>query len=158
MDNGIQEWNDSGRGLKKELIIESGAAFYNRTLIIKNRAYRKPIALELMNFFKPIALAALSAFSSASFGQSKSPDVWTYHTETNAAEIFIMSNDHKKAIDLYELAFKSKPPEAKDLYNVYVLSFLLKDTTRATKYFNTLASYGLSKKAIEGSNFWQIHR
>lgn len=87
---------------------------------------------------------------------SQQPDrqkVWSYYIHVNDAEIFITEGRYNDALQFYDIAFQNKMPNAKDLYNAYIASFLLKDTARTISYFNQLASYGLKKGGFERTKF-----
>lgn len=88
------------------------------------------------------------------FSQQANPkQVWSYYVHVNDAEMFITDGRYSDALAFYDIAFQNKLPNAKDLYNAYVASFLVKDTVRTISYFNQLALYGLKKGGFERSKF-----
>lgn len=79
--------------------------------------------------------------------------VKAYYTFKNLAELKIVDSAYNEALGLYKQAFRNKFPNPHDLYNAFVLSYLLKDTATCKNYYNTLIELGTDKTKLEELSF-----
>jgi len=72
-----------------------------------------------------------------------------YYLLKNKAELAITDSAYATALALYKQAFACKFPNPCDIYNAFVVAYLLKDTAAGKSYYNTLAELGINKKKFE---------
>lgn len=90
---------------------------------------------------------SLTTFSQSLPPQNKSA-IRAYYEVINNAELSIIDSNYRDASELYTKAFVLKYPNGKDLYNAFMVSYLLQDTSQARKYLIQLAQKGLKKQFI----------
>lgn len=99
--------------------------------------------------------------SNAQSAYRKDSLVEKYYFYQNKAELSIVDSNYKEALVLYNLAFKYKSPNCRDVYNASKLALILNDTLTAKKYLENLAIHGLSKRVLEnfiGKDFLSQHK
>jgi hypothetical protein len=77
----------------------------------------------------------------------------SYHPSINKAELSIVDGDYKKALSLYELAFKKVPTSfAKDFFNATICAIKIKQYKSAFKYCDSLMAKGVNKNFFSENN------
>ena len=105
-----------------------------------------------MRRFPILLLGVLSCFvSSKTYGQ-ESVEVRAYYSSICEAETAVLDSNFQKASLLYDLAFRNKFPNDKDLYNAFVVSYFTADTLRAKNYIEKLAYLGVTREQLPDTN------
>lgn len=98
-----------------------------------------------MRYFLLILIWCYSLYS---FG-SDQDSVRTYYELKNKAEMYIIDSNYMGSLALYKKAFMYKKPNVLDLYNVFILSYILKDTAYSKATFNQMALHGFKKERFD---------
>ncbi|WP_448635428.1 hypothetical protein [Pedobacter panaciterrae] len=86
---------------------------------------------------------------SLSYGETKQDSIKLYYSNKNKAELAIIDSNYSEALVFYKKAFSYKQPNARELYNSFVVAYLLKDTINTQNFYNALALHGLEKEKFE---------
>lgn len=107
----------------------------------------------MKNFFLFLAmLGSLSSFAQ----NSKQSNPAKYYAFKNKAELQIIDSFYQEALKNYKLAFENKYPNVRDLYNAFIVAYLVKDSISAKSYMDTMVIQGQLKDKFEKGRFGEI--
>lgn len=103
---------------------------------------------------KIVVLFYLALYSCSLLAQNVDQDkVKQYYKLINNAELLLSQKQYHYAKEQFALAFSSKFPNDKDLYNAFLTAYYTKDSLLTRAYMNQLAYMGLSKSYFSDSIF-----
>lgn len=82
-----------------------------------------------------------------------SVSVKEYYHYKYAAELCILDNNFSSSLENYKTAFSKKRPNARDIYNAFVVAYIEKDSPTAKAFYNNMILHGFSQKKFESLYF-----
>lgn len=103
---------------------------------------------------KQILCVLLCAFALSCYGTDLT-NVRRYYDNVHKAELAIVDSQLDRALLSYQAAFSEMYPQPRDVYNAFVVAYILKDSIKAKDCFNTLIEMGVRKEKLEILPFFE---